>query len=68
MTRKSGLKVAGEFGEDTGSKTEPVHLRLFGPLRTGWLGCKFSLQCPPHPPPPAPRSLRLTTHKDHENK
>lgn len=71
MTRKSGLKVAGEFGEDTGSKTEPVHLRLFRPLKTGWLGSEFSLQCPPHPSPspaPAPRSLGLTTHEDHENK
>lgn len=67
MTRKSGLKVAGEFGEDTGSKTEPVHLWLFSPLRTGWPGSDFSLQFPP-PAPPVSRSLGLTKHKDHENK
>lgn len=63
MTRKSGLKVAGEFGEDTGSKTEPVHLRLFSPLRTGWSGSEFSLQCPPHAipqPPGTPRPLPPT--------
>ena len=65
MTRKSGLKVAGEFGEDTGSKTEPVNLRLFSRLRTGWPGSDCSLQCPP---PPVSRSLGLTKHKDHENK
>ena len=49
--RKSGLKVAGEFGEDIGSKIEPVHLRLFNPVRTG---------CPGIPPPPPPRSLTIS--------